>query len=197
MSAEPKSQSFPLSRLALDFGPLVLFFAAFQFLGIYWATGVFMAAVLVALGIGYMREGRVPPMPLFTAVLVLVFGGLTLYLHSAVFLKMKPTVLYALFGVLLLGGLAFDRLHIKSVFAQAIELTDLGWRKLTFRYGIFFLALAVLNEIVWRNFSTSIWVYFKVFGIIPLILLFTLSQMPLMMKHQVEDEKNSDSESKI
>jgi intracellular septation protein len=177
-----------LVRLALDLGPLVIFFAAFQYFGIFVATACFMVAVLVALGAGYVRERRLSPMPLFTAVLVLVFGGLTLYLRNDVFIKMKPTVLYALFASLLLGGLAFNQLLIKHVFAQAFDLSDAGWRTLSLRWGGFFLALAALNEAVWRNFSTSTWVYFKVWAVIPLIFLFALAQTPLILKHEVRTD---------
>jgi intracellular septation protein len=122
-------------------------------------------------------------MPLFTAVLVVVFGGLTLYLKNDTFLKIKPTVLYACIGMLLLGGLIFNRLFIKYVFAQAFDLNEEGWRKLTWRWAVFFLALAGLNEIVWRNFSTAIWVDFKVWAIMPLIFLFALAQTPLVLRH--------------
>ncbi len=173
-----KPKQSPLLRLALDLGPLIVFFATFEFYGIYAATGTFMVAVLAALGFGYIRERRLSPIPLFTAILVLIFGGLTLYLRNDVFIKMKPTVLYAFFGALLLGGLAFNRLFIKTVFAEAFDLNEAGWRKLTMRWGIFAFALAALNEIVWRNFSTAIWVDFKVWGIMPLIFLFALSQTP-------------------
>jgi intracellular septation protein len=131
-------------------------------------------------------------MPLVTAVLVIVFGGLTLYLKNDIFIKMKPTVLYAFFGVTLIGGLSFNRLFIKYVFAQAFELDEAGWRQLTWRWGLFFLALAVINEMVWRNASTATWVSFKVWGIIPLIFLFALSQTPFVMKHHVEPEKSAE-----
>ena len=180
-----------IRRLALDLGPLLIFFAAFKYLGIFGATAAFMAAVLLALAIGYLIEKKVSPMPLFTAVLVLVFGGLTLYLKNDIFIKMKPTVLYAFFGAVLLGGLSVNRLFIKYVFAQAFELDELGWRKLTVRWGIFFLALAVLNETIWRSTTTATWVSFKVWGIIPLIFLFALAQTPLVIKHQAHDEKNA------
>lgn len=173
-------------RLARDLGPLIVFFAAYEFFGIFVATGCFMVAVLVALAAGYLYEKRLAPMPLLTAALVLIFGGLTLYLRNDIFIKMKPTVLYALFGVLLLGGLAFNQLLIKHVFSDAFDLNEEGWRRLTWRWGVFFVGLAVLNEIVWRNFSTSIWVNFKVWGIIPLIFLFAVAQTPLLMKHGVE-----------
>jgi intracellular septation protein len=177
----------PLERLGLDLGPLLIFFAAFEWAGIFAATAAFMVAVLVALAAGYAIERRISPMPVFTAVLVLIFGGLTLYLKNDTFIKMKPTVLYAFFGLTLLGGLAFRRMFVKYVFAAAFELSETGWRKLTYRWGFFFLALAVLNEIVWRTLPTGDWVKFKVFGIIPLILLFALAQMPLVMKHEVKE----------
>ncbi|HTW33716.1 MAG TPA: septation protein A [Rhizomicrobium sp.] len=182
----------PLIKLALDLGPLIIFFVAFRFFGIYGATAAFMVAVLAALALGYMREKKLSPMPLFTAVLVVVFGGLTLYLKNDTFIKMKPTVLYAFIGLLLLGGLIFNHLFIKYVFAQAFDLTEAGWRKLTWRWAIFALALAVLNEVVWRNFSTAIWVDFKVWAIMPLIFLFALAQTPLVLKH--DNSANGESE---
>ena len=176
-----------IRRLALDLGPLLIFFAAFKYLGIFGATAAFMVAVLAALAIGYALEKRLWPMPLFTAVLVVVFGGLTLYLQNDVFIKMKPTVLYGFFGLLLLAGLRFNRLFIKYVFAQAFELDETGWKKLTVRWGLFFVALAIINETVWRTTSTDTWVSFKVWGIIPLIFLFALAQTPLVIKHQTAD----------
>jgi len=180
-----------IRRLALDLGPLLIFFAAFKYLGIFGATAAFMAAVLAALAIGYVLEKRLSPMPLFTAVLVVIFGGLTLYLKNDVFIKMKPTVLYGFFGAVLLVGLRFNRLFIKYVFAQAFELDEIGWRKLTVRWGLFFVALAVLNETVWRSTSTDTWVSFKVWGILPLIFLFALAQTRLVIKHQTESGKNA------
>jgi intracellular septation protein len=176
-----------IRRLALDLGPLLIFFAGFKYLGIFGATAVFMVAVLAALGIGYALEKRLSPMPLFTAVLVVIFGGLTLYLKNDIFIKMKPTVLYGFFGAVLLGGLSSNRLFIKYVFAQAFELDERGWKKLTVRWGVFFLCLAVINETVWRSTSTATWVSFKVWGIIPLIFLFALAQTPLVIKHQTPD----------
>jgi intracellular septation protein len=180
-----------IRRLALDLGPLLIFFAAFKYLGIFGATAAFMAAVLAALVIGYVMERRLSPMPLFTAVLVVIFGGLTLYLKNDVFIKMKPTVLYGFFGAVLLVGLRFNRLFIKYVFAQAFELDETGWRKLTVRWGLFFVVLAALNETVWRNTSTDAWVSFKVWVILPLIFLFALAQTRLVIKHQTESGKNA------
>jgi intracellular septation protein len=124
-----------------------------------------------------------------TAVLVMIFGGLTLYLKNAIFIKMKPTALYTLFGLTLLGGLVFNRLFLKYLLSLGFEMPDRSWRTLTLRYGIFFLILAVANEIIWRNFSESTWVDFKVWGVMPLILLFSVSQVPFLMKHQDEEKK--------
>ena len=177
-----------IRRLALDLGPLFVFFLAFEFAGIFAATGIFMAAVLVALAIGWHLEKRLSPIPLITAILVLIFGGLTLYLHNATFLKVKVTILYTIFGVTLLGGLRFNRLFIKYVFAEAFDLTEKGWRGLTWRWGIFFLSLAVINEAIWRNTTTAHWVLFKVWGIMSLIFLFALAQTPFLVKHHVETE---------
>jgi intracellular septation protein len=173
-----------LRRLALDFGPLAVLFAAYRFSdNIFLATGAFMAASGLALFLGWMIERKLSPMPIFTTVVVMIFGGLTLYLKNETYLKMKVTVIYACFGILLLGGLAAGRPFIKYVFAQAFDMTEQGWRKLTLRWGFFCLALAALNEVVWRNVSTAIWLDFKVFGIIPLIFLFTMAQVPLIMRH--------------
>jgi intracellular septation protein len=180
-----------IRRLVLDLGPLLIFFAGFKFLGIYGATAAFIAAVLIALLLGYVLERRLSPTPLFTAVLVVVFGGLTLYLKNDIFIKMKPTVLYGFFGAVLLGGLLFNRLFIKYVFAQAFELDERGWKKLTVRWGLFFLCLAALNETVWRATSTATWVSFKVWGIIPLLFLFALAQTPLVIKHQLPGGKDA------
>lgn len=177
-----------LWRFVLDLGPLLVFFVAFRFYGIFTATACFMAAILLALFAGYIRERRFSPMPLITAALVLVFGTLTLYLRNDMFIKMKPTVLYGLFSLLLAGGLACNRLFIKYVFSQAFELDDAGWRVLTWRWAGFFLALAVLNEVMWRNFPTSVWIAFKVWAIIPLIFLFALAQTRLIFRHQIKDE---------
>jgi intracellular septation protein len=180
----------PGKRLALDLGPLLLFFAAFEMAGIYVATGVFMVAILIALGVGYWLERRLGVMPLFTAFLVLVFGGLTIYLKNDTFIKMKPTVLYALFGFTLIGGLKFNRLFIKYIFTQAFDLTEEGWRKLTWRWGLFFLFLAVLNEIVWRSFTTEVWVNFKVWAVLPIFVVFALAQTPLVQKYELRRDEN-------
>jgi intracellular septation protein len=175
-------------RFALDLGPLLVFFGSFQLLGIFVATALFMVAVLASLAAGYAIERRLLPMPLVTSVLVIVFGGLTIYLKNETFIKVKPTVLYTSFALVLIGGLAFNRLFIKFVLAEAFELTERGWRNLTWRWAIFFLFLAGLNEIVWRHYSTATWVWFKVAGVLPLTLLFAFAQVPFVMRHQVSNE---------
>lgn len=178
-----------LRRLVLDLGPLLVFFAAFKLGNFFIATGAFMAAIMAALLLGWLIERKLSPMPLFTAVLVMVFGGLTLYLQNETFLKVKVTILYVFFGVILLGGLASGRLFIKYVFAQAFDLTEAGWRKLTLRWGIFCFALAALNEVVWRHLSTALWVDFKVWVILPLIFVFALAQTPLILRHGQDGDK--------
>jgi intracellular septation protein len=173
----------PLLKIVLDLGPLVLFFAANARFHLFVATGVFMAAVLVALAVTYVLTRHLPLMPVVTAIIVVVFGGLTLILQDELFIKLKPTIIYVLFGVVLLGGLAFGKPLLGVVFDSLFHLTDEGWRKLTLRWGLFFLALAVLNELVWRTQSTDIWVAFKVFGVVPLNFLFGMLQYPLMTRY--------------
>ena len=173
----------PLLRLALEAGPLGVFFAANAWGGIRVATGAFMVAIVVSLLASRAIEKRYPVLPLVTAVFVLVFGGLTLALQDDVFIKLKPTVVNALFGAILLGGLALGRSLLKPLLGTAIDLDAAGWRALTLRWGLFFFALAALNEIVWRSVSTDAWVTFKVFGIMPLTIVFALSQTPLIARH--------------
>jgi len=187
MSPTAKPQLNPILKLVLDLGPLALFFFANNRYGIFAATGTFMAAVLAALAVSDAMTRKLPIMPVVTAIIVLVFGGLTLILHDATFIKVKPTIIYALFGAVLLGGLFFDRPLLGVVFDSLFHLTDEGWRKLTLRWAIYFLALAVLNEIVWRNTSTDVWVDFKVFGVTPLTFLFAALQYPLTKKYAVEE----------
>jgi len=177
-----------LRRLLLDLGPLVIFFGTFQFFGIFVATAVFIPAILVALGIGYYLDRKLSPMAIVTAAMVVVFGGLTLYLKNDTFLKMKPTAIYLMFAAALLGGLMFNRLFIKYALSFEFELPETTWRSLTWRWGVFFLGLAALNEIVWRNFSTAHWVIFKVCIILPLIFLFGAAQAPLLIKHMKSDD---------
>jgi len=179
----------PHLKLALNFGPLLIFFVANTMLGIFTATAVFMAVMLMVLAIEFAAERKVSVMALITTALVLVFGGLTLWLSNDIFIKIKPTILYTLFGAVLIGGLAFNRLFIKLLFGQIFSLSDPAWRSLTWRWSLFFIALAIMNEIVWRHFSTNIWVAFKVWGVFPLTVIFAMAQTPFIMRHQVEGEQ--------
>jgi intracellular septation protein len=183
MTASAKPQLNPLVKIALDLGPLVLFFFANSRYGIFTATATFMVAVLAALVASYVLTRRLPIMPVVTAIIVVIFGGLTLILHNDTFIKIKPTIIYALFGGVLLGGLLLGKPLLGVVFDSLFHLTEEGWRKLTLRWALFFFALAVLNEIVWRNTSTNVWVDFKVFGVMPLTLLFGALQYPLLLKY--------------
>jgi intracellular septation protein len=186
MSAKP--QLNPILKLTLDIGPLVLFFAVNARFGIFAATGAFMAAVLIALGVAYVKTRRIEIMPLVTAVIVLIFGGLTLALHNDTFIKLKPTIIYLLFGGTLVGGLIVGKSLLGVLFDSVFDLTAEGWRKLTWRWALFFFALAVLNEIVWRNFPTDVWVSFKLFGVVPLTFLFGAAQYPLLTKYAAKKE---------
>ncbi len=177
------------NRLLLDMGPLVVFFVAYKFAGIFWATGVLMLGVSAALVIGWLSEKRLRIMPVITLVLVLFFGGLTLYFQNSTFIKMKPTAIYLLFAMALGGGAFFNQYYLKVVFDGAFQMPDAVWRVLSWRWTGFFVFLAIVNELIWRNFSESVWVNFKVFGLLPLTLGFTVVNIPLMLNYMADDEK--------
>jgi intracellular septation protein len=181
-----KKQLNPILKLVLDIGPLVLFFAANARFGIFVATAAFMVAVLIALAVAYAMIGRIEVMPLVTAVIVLVFGSLTLVLHDELFIKLKPTIIYLLFGGTLLGGLALGKPLLGVLFDPMFHLSEEGWRKLTWRWVLFFFALAIANEVIWRTQTTDFWVSFKLFGVVPLTFLFGALQMPLINKYSIE-----------
>jgi intracellular septation protein len=199
-----KRELNPILKLVLDLGPLLLFFlansrpalflplvspmlpagmASGEHIGIFVATAVFMVAVVTAFAISYALTRHLPLMPLVTAVIVLIFGSTTLILRDEMFIKLKPTIIYVLFGTVLLGGLPFGRSLLGMVFDSVFHLTETGWRKLTVRWALFFFALALLNEIVWRSQSTDVWVSFKVFAVLPLTLAFAALQYRLLAKY--------------
>jgi len=179
-------------RPVADYGPLAAFFIAYLLGGLYVATAALMIATVIAIALALIYERRVPAAPVATAVIVMVFGGLTLWLKDERFIKMKPTIVQALFAAILFGGLALRRPLLKPLLQAAWTLTDEGWRILTFRFAVFFAAMAALNEVVWRSVSTDAWVNFKIFGILLLTLLFTVAQVPLIARHQLHPEGEGD-----
>lgn len=197
-----KMHMAPWLKIVLELGPLLIFFFA-NYRGrwlidhvplfssfdqpIYPATALFMPAILLSLGLSWLIARKLPVMPLVSGLFVLVFGCLTLWLHDDVFIKMKPTIINMLFSLILFGGLIFGKSLLGYVFDSALQLDAKGWQALTYRWAWFFLFLAALNEFVWRNFSTDIWTNFKVFGTMPLTLLFILFQTPLLMRHAIDD----------
>ena len=183
----------PTLKFALELGPLAAFFIAYAKLGIYVATGALMVCVVASLAVSYALLRRVPIMPLVTAFIVVIFGSLTLFFHNETLIKIKPTALYLMFAVALFGGMALNKPLLPVLFDAAFKITDEGWRKLTYRWAFFFVALAVLNEIVWRTQSTDFWVGFKTFGVLPLTVLFGLAQAPLIMRYETKDAAESDA----
>ncbi len=168
---------------AVDYGPLAIFFLAYVGAGLMAATAAVIAASLIALALAWTLQRRVPLIPLLTAAVVAVFGGLTLWLQDETFIKMKPTIVQALFAAILLGGLVFERPFLKPLFGRMMPpMSDAAWRRFTFRYALFFIAMALLNELVWRSQSTNVWVTFKVFGLTGLTFLFILAQMPFITR---------------
>ena len=205
--SDPNRQEInPLLKLALELGPLLVFFfansrgewivgkfPALASLGgpLFVATALFMVATAIALLASWILTRTIPIMPLVSGAVVFVFGALTLFLQDETFIKMKPTIVNSLFAAVLLGGLLFGKSLLGYVFDSAFKLDAEGWRKLTLRWGLFFIFLAIANEVVWRMFSTDAWVAFKVWGIMPITVLFTMSQMPLIMRHSTDDKFKS------
>jgi intracellular septation protein len=175
-----------LLKLAIELGPLLVFFGTNAAAGIYAGTAAFMAATLVSLVAAWFSYHKLPIMPIVSGVIVLVFGGLTLYLRDETFIKLKPTIVYTMFAALLAAGLLCKKPMLEFLFGPVFTLTEEGWRKLTIRWALFFAVMAVVNELVWRNVSTDAWVSFKAFGFLPLTFLFAIAQVPLMQRHGQE-----------
>jgi intracellular septation protein len=181
-------------KLLLDLGPLVVFFAAYFAGQIYVATGAFMVATIAAISVYWAKTRHIPANQIITLVIVLLFGGLTLWFHDDRFIKMKPTMIYTLFALILFSGLITGRPLLKLVFESAFPpMVDRGWRILTFRWACLFTFMAVLNEVIWRNFSEEFWVSFKLFGFLPLTMIFAMSQLPLMNRYAIPQEPAEDA----
>ena len=187
-SAATRSQ---ILKLAVEVGPLVVFFIVNARAGIFWGTGIFMVATIVSLIASHFMFGRIPVMPLISGACVVVFGGLTLYLQDDHFIKIKPTIVNVLFAAALFGGLLMGHSLLKLVFGEVFRLTEDGWRKLTRRWACFFAVLALLNEVMWRSVSTDTWVSFKVFAILPLTMVFAVAQIGLLKDMKVPDRGNA------
>ena len=173
-----------LKKTLLELAPLLVFFTVNMLTkNIILGTGVFMVATIVALVASRMLFGTIPVMPLVSGVLVMVFGGLTVWLDDAVFIKLKPTIVNLMFASILFGGLLYGKSLLRYVLGEFFKLTDEGWRLLTFRWAVFFVVLAVINEIVWRNFTESFWIGFKIMGVMPITGVFGLAQLGLMKRH--------------
>ena len=172
-----------LTKMALELGPLVVFFIANARADIFVATAWFMGAMAISLILTWLILKKIAIMPLVTGVVVLVFGGLTLWLQDDTFIKIKPTITNSLFAAVLLGGLLFGQSLLKYVFGDVYKLRPEGWSKLTLNWGLFFVVLAIINEVLWRNFSTDIWVAFKVWGVMPLTVIFSITQVGLLNKY--------------
>ena len=191
-TAPPARSLSPLAKLAVELGPLLVFFLVLVRTDIFVATGVLMAAMALALGVSWKVERRLPPMSIVTLVLVLVLGGLTLWLGNETFIKLKPTIVSLLFAAVLAAGILFERPFLRTVLGSTFRLDEVGWRKLTVRWIGFFLFLALVNEVARRALSTESWATFKVFGVLGLTFVFSLLQMPLIQRHELREAAEAD-----
>lgn len=174
----------------IEIGPLIAFFVAYKLGGFIASTVVAIVASVVAAALSYSMTRRVPPMLIVTVVVVAIFGGLTIATDNKTFFFMKPTIIMGLFAVVLVGGLVLGRPLLKSLMGSALELDDDGWRKLTMRFAMFFIAVGVLNEIIWRTQPEATWINFKAFGILGLNVVFILTQLPLIKRHQLKSPES-------
>lgn len=185
MKTEPR-HIHPILRLALEMGPLAVFFITYTRTDIFTATAVFVPLILVTLGISWRLTRHLPKMAAVTAVMVTVFGGLTLWLQDATFIKMKPTIVNLIFAGGLGWGLLRGRSYLRDLMGETMPMTDEGWRIFTGRWAVFFLVMAVINELVWRTQTEGDWVTFKTIGSPILTFAFVMTQFPLLKKHGVE-----------
>ena len=175
-------------KLFIDIGPLAVFFIYYKVSGdLIEAILPLMVATVISVVISYILEKKIPIMPTLGAGIVIIFGGLTIIFDNKIFIFMKPTIINIIFAAILYGGIILKKPLLKYLLGSALKLEEEGWSILTQRWAAFFIALAVLNEIVWRTMSEEFWVSFKVFGILPITFIFTMTQFPLIKKYQVED----------
>lgn len=191
MNTQSKRPEKAWVKPASDYGPIIVFFAAYQIWDLMTATAALMGATAIALALSLAINRRVPLMPLITAGVVGVFGALTLIFNDDTFIKIKPTIVQTLIAAILLGGLLFGKTLLKPVMGSAWPMDDAGWRILTRNFGLFFLAMAVLNEAVWRTQTEQFWVNFKVFGLMALTFAFSLTQIPVLNRHRIEEEEET------
>jgi intracellular septation protein len=178
---------------ACEYGPLILFFATYKIYGLIIATATLVVATLIAVSITYLVMKKIPLMPLIAAAIVAFFGGLTVFSGNEIFIKIKPTLVNIVFAGILFAGLLKGKGLLKHMFESAMQMTDTAWKTFSLRWAIFFLFMAALNEIVWRNFSTDTWVQFKVFGLMGATLLFFMSQIPFLQKNIIEENKGDEN----
>jgi len=190
-AAQPKTN--PNLSLALDFGPLLVFFLAYKFYGVIIGTGAFMAAITLAVIVSKVKLSHVSPMLWLSAILVLFFGGLTIYFHDESFIQIKPTIIYGFFAAMLLGGLLRGKSLLKYLLQAAYEgLSEEGWRKLSLNWALFFIAMAIANEVMRAQLSFDTWLTVKVWGVTIASLVFALANIPMLMKHGlVLDKENA------
>ena len=195
-SVPEKKPPPPWIKPTVEYGPLGAFFLAYLKWDLLIATAALMVATAIALALSFVALRKIPMMPLITAIVVGIFGGLTLWFQDDTFIKMKPTIVEGLFSVILFGGLWFKRPLLKPLLGHAWPMEDRGWYILSLRFAFFFAAMAVLNEIIWRNLSTDLWVSFKVFGLMILTLLFAITQAPLMKRFALPIEETAKADNK-
>lgn len=190
-----KEMSSPWRKIVLEMGPLVLFFVAFKVWDIFVATGTFMVAMIIAMSISWHLERYIGMMQRITFVIVMVMGGLTIYLENKTFAFMKPTIINSIFATILTVGLLRGRSYLKVIMETGLPaLEDKGWMLMTRNWALFFASMALVNEFVWRNFTEDTWATFKVFGFLPLTFIFAIAQTPVIMKYQIKDESQGEAE---